>query len=381
MSLKSLMTDVVEVAAGPLLRAVNRPIRPRFCHYTVTARCNLGCDACDFAVGSGVRQQTRGELTVPEIERIFSDPGLSALWLVRLTGGEPLLRADLAELILAIHRSATPRAIWLTTSASMPDRLERVLTEALTAGVRLHLAISLDADSAFHDELRGSAGLFDRVMESCAIAARLQKQFPLVVNINQVVSLRNLTTAPGVLAIARRFGFGYKSMLQIRFNENIDNDRDPLHHEIPFAPAFESTAEDLQRLYNWIAQRAEDRWVANAGAGALTGLGWKLAERYMALGERSRLFAHENTPKPACHAGFAYFRLTPQGRVITCTSLKGELGDLRIRSFSDLWHGTEADRARRQVRDCKGCWLACDIGPSAYFSGDLVRRLPQIIMD
>lgn len=381
MSLKSLMTDFVAVAAGPLLRTANRPIRPRFCHYTVTARCNLGCDACDFAVGSGVRHQTRGELSVPEIEQIFSDPELSALWLVRLTGGEPLLRADLADLILAIHRSAGPRAIWLTTSASMPDRLESVLTEVLTAGVRLHLAISLDADSAFHDELRGSAGLFDRVMQSCAIVARLQRRFPLVVNINQVVSPRNLATAPGVLAIARRFGFGYKSMLQIRYNENLDTDRDPMHREVPFLPAFDTTTEELHRLYDWIAQQVDERWVPQAGAGALTGLGWRLAEKYLALGERSRLFGHESRPKPACHAGFAYFRLTPHGRVITCTSLKGELGDLRTQSFSDLWHGRQADSARRRVRACKGCWLACDIGPSAYFSGDLARKLPQILAD
>lgn len=218
-------------------------------------------------------------------------------------------------------------------------------------------------------------------MESCAIVAQLQKKFPLVVNINQVVSLRNLATAPGVLAIARRFGFGYKSMMQIRFNENLENDRDPMKEEIPFQPAFEATTEDLLRLYSWIAQRVDERWVPQAGAGALTGLGWRLAEKYLALGERSRLFGHKDHPKPACHAGFAYFRLTPQGRVITCTSLKGDLGDLRAHSFSEVWHGTTADSARRRVRACKGCWLACDIGPSAYFSGDLLRRLPQLIKD
>jgi MoaA/NifB/PqqE/SkfB family radical SAM enzyme len=101
-----------------------------------------------------------------------------------LTGGDPLKRADLFDLIR--HAVGVGLRVALTPSAT-PLATAEAFQAAKDAGVQ-GLGISLDgADAATHDAFRGWTGSYDRTLEMLANARRLE----LPVQVNTSITRRN----------------------------------------------------------------------------------------------------------------------------------------------------------------------------------------------
>ncbi len=107
--------------APAIARTIRRVSRgdaclPRMLTYTVTFRCNARCVMCD-----SWRKPALDELTLEEIERIFAQlPQMDA---VRLTGGEPFVRTDLAEIAAAATTMLDPLVLHVTTNGFLTDRI------------------------------------------------------------------------------------------------------------------------------------------------------------------------------------------------------------------------------------------------------------------
>ncbi|HYA49265.1 MAG TPA: radical SAM protein [Burkholderiales bacterium] len=85
-----------------------------------TARCNLNCRHCYINVPAGDRAAKRRELDPAEIERVGSDAAsLGAIWCA-ITGGEPLLRRDFADIYLALRRKGLLLSVY--TNATLVGR-------------------------------------------------------------------------------------------------------------------------------------------------------------------------------------------------------------------------------------------------------------------
>ena len=121
----------------PLVDGFGRPVRDL--RLSVTDRCNLRCRYC--IPDEAPEFQPRAEiLTFEEITalvRVFAALGVRK---VRLTGGEPLLRRDLPELVRSIHRVEGIDDLALTTNGT---RLCEQLDALVCAGLR-RINISLD---------------------------------------------------------------------------------------------------------------------------------------------------------------------------------------------------------------------------------------------
>ena len=85
----------------------------------LTARCNNDCAHCYINLLAGDPEARRKELTVAEISDIAGQAaGLGAMWCL-ITGGEPLLRQDFAEIYLALKRKGL--LLSLFTNACLVD--------------------------------------------------------------------------------------------------------------------------------------------------------------------------------------------------------------------------------------------------------------------
>jgi len=137
------MTDLPKIV--PVTDTLQRPLRDL--RISVTDRCNLRCTYCmpreDF--GKDHLFLPRAELlSFEEIERLarsFIELGVEK---IRLTGGEPLLRRNIAQLIATLARLHTPAGkpveITLTTNAVLLSRQAQALKDAGLA----RLSVSLD---------------------------------------------------------------------------------------------------------------------------------------------------------------------------------------------------------------------------------------------
>lgn len=155
---------------------------PLMFYYETTLACDLVCKHCR---ASAQEHANPGELRTEQsrvlIDQVASFPRKP---MMVMTGGDPLKRTDLFELIRyaagkGLHVALTPSATPLATREAF-DR-------AKLAGVRA-LGISLDgADAATHDAFRGWEGSFERTLRMLADARDLD----LPVQVNTTITRRN----------------------------------------------------------------------------------------------------------------------------------------------------------------------------------------------
>jgi radical SAM protein len=122
-----------------------------------------------------------------------------------LTGGDPLARADLYELIdearkLGIGVSITP--------AATPALTQEVVARLKQHGVE-GLGLSLDGSTSDrHDSIRGVPGTFDRTLQALRWAQELQ----IPVQVNTLVAAETATDIPAVYELLKPFGIARWSL-------------------------------------------------------------------------------------------------------------------------------------------------------------------------
>jgi len=159
----------VPPAAGALADAFGRKLRDL--RISVTDRCNFRCPYCMPAetFGPGFKFLPRKEvLTYEEIARlarIFASLGTRKL---RITGGEPLVRHDLPELIEQLAAIPEIDDIALTTNGHL---LEKLAAPLARAGLR-RMTVSLDShDPEVFRQMSGGISAPERVLRGIEAAA------------------------------------------------------------------------------------------------------------------------------------------------------------------------------------------------------------------
>ncbi len=122
---------------------------------SVTKRCNLNCSYC------GAKEESSKEITPSEIEKIVRAFAFHGITKVRLTGGEPLVRKDIAEIAQRISRIEGIEKLAVTTNGIRLKEYAKKLKESGVTAVN----ISLDTtDREQFKEITGCDGL-DKVFE------------------------------------------------------------------------------------------------------------------------------------------------------------------------------------------------------------------------
>ncbi len=155
---------------------------PLMFYYEVTQACDLVCKHCRAsAQEEPAPDELVTELSLALIDQVASFPRKPNLV---LTGGDPLKRRDLLELIG--HARSRNLQVALTPSAT-PLATREAFDRIKQAGVSA-LGISLDgSDAATHDAFRGWEGSFERTLGMLADAQALE----LPVQVNTSITRRN----------------------------------------------------------------------------------------------------------------------------------------------------------------------------------------------
>ena len=155
---------------------------PFILFWEVTRACALACRHCRAVAQSKAHPQ---ELTHEEALGLVNDiRELNPAMLV-LTGGDPMMRRDLPELI----RSATDVGLHVSLSPAATPRLLHADFPALKAAGIRSLSLSLDGACAeTHDRFRGVPHTFERTLQ----AADLVKQAGIMLQVNTTLSKTTL---------------------------------------------------------------------------------------------------------------------------------------------------------------------------------------------
>lgn len=272
---------------------------PRVLAWEITRRCPLRCRHCRAGAAD---TPYSGELTTEECLRVIDSlaaggSGPMIIW----TGGEPMYRDDLLELV----RRAT--AVGLRSVLAPCGLLANAprLAELRQAGISA-CSFSLDGEDAVsHDSFRGVAGAWDRV--TCAMRAAREIGMPFQVNVT--VSRLNFHRLDAIYALALELG---ASKLDLFFL--VPTGRGQEIADLALSP--QETRETLE----WAFARAK------SGPLAVKETCCPSAPAYWAElgGEKSC------GPRPCgCLGGRGFAFLSHSGKLQTCGFVDTPCGDIR----------------------------------------------------
>src|SRR5262252_9082862 len=148
--------------------------RPYVVSWNLTYRCNLACEHCYLDAGGTPLVGTenfadRSELGTEECFRVIDEiAAFAPECLTILTGGEPLLRRDILEIV----RRAAERGLWVVVGTNGVRITENVARRLADAGAR-GLSLSLDAlDPDRHDRFRRVRGAWQNTVDGAQILNR-----------------------------------------------------------------------------------------------------------------------------------------------------------------------------------------------------------------
>jgi len=162
-----------------------------------------------------VKQHSRPELSLWQIEKIFSDPLLRTnIEIVNLTGGEPTMRLDMAQIIRVVTQQCLKlKRIDIPTNGintcNVLDAVERALVVLLPTDVRLNVTVSVDGVGQVHEKVRGVSGIFPGIEKTIFGLKDLTTLYPyLSVSLNATISKENICGLDGLRDYARSLGLG-----------------------------------------------------------------------------------------------------------------------------------------------------------------------------
>ncbi|MBT4488637.1 MAG: radical SAM protein [Rhodospirillaceae bacterium] len=305
---------------APAKSAVCEP--PHLVALNLTRRCNLNCAHCYLDAGARDNDDS-GELSTTEVTALLDDiAAQSDETMIVFTGGEPLLRTDLTELVA--HASGLGlMAVLGSNGLGLNDRRVADLKSAGLMGV----GISLDSlDPEKHDTFRGLPGSWSRTMDAFDACRRNALQF----QIHFSVTDDNAHELDGMIAFARDVG---AFVLNVFFlvctgrGEKVTN----------------ISAETYEQVMGRLTQAAREEteiMIRAKCAPHFKRMAWQLDPDWP-------ITAAHGYDAGGCLAGSRYCRITPQGGVTACPYIEASVGSIRERPFAEIWRDAPQFKALR----------------------------------
>jgi radical SAM protein with 4Fe4S-binding SPASM domain len=352
---------------GPAPSGAEGFARPYVISWNLTYRCNLACEHCYLDAGGTPLVTTedfadRSELGTEECFNVIDEiAAFAPECLTILTGGEPLLRRDILEIV----KRAADRGLWVvvgTNGVRITENLARRLAEAGARG----LSLSLDAlDPDRHDRFRKVRGAWRNTVEGAEILNRAG--LPFIVQ--TTAGSHNLGELEAIAAFAHD-----------RLAAKVWN----LYFLVPtgrgqFVSDMTSAQYDevLGSLYR-IQQTYNRRMLVNAKCAP------HFIKTVLEQGDAESRLRTYSGGAGGCPAGTHYMGIRPNGDVTPCPYLPVFAGSLRKTSLTELWSSTELFTGIRQRASLGGRCGACEMNAHcggcrarAYgMTGDLLAEDP-----
>jgi radical SAM protein with 4Fe4S-binding SPASM domain len=313
---------VDDVAPSALLSAGREPdgeLLPHVVAWNLTKRCNLHCTHC--YISAGPWETAEAELSTAECRRVVDELlAVNPAPMLILSGGEPLVREDLPELVAyASGRGAT--VVVGTNGTMLTDARAATLKDAGASGV----AVSVDSlEESRHDGFRGGPHALSRTVAGLARLRARRLDFV----VQTTATPENADEIPALVEWAAAQG-------AVCFN---------LYFLVPTgrgAGLVDLTPEKVETLLEVLAE-AERR---HRGAMMVRA---KCAPHFMRRVHQSDPDSPVLNYRTRCPCGIDYCRITPDGKVTPCPYMPTVAGDLRRQSFGEVWSGSGVFAALRQ---------------------------------
>lgn len=327
MALKKLIDGVVMKAK----KRLDWPVKPRYINFLVTYKCNGRCVMCDiWKRYQDNKELAKKELTLEEIKSFLerNKPFLNELRHIGLTGGEPFLREDLAEIIKAIRQILPHTTTGPQTNGLLPELVKERLEKIKEFYPEVGLAVSLDGIGETHDRIRGVKGAFGKAIKTIeyakglAIKSITSGMTILSSNHNQILKVAQLVES---------YGCEFSCFLP-----------DSSYYFYNPDKSYKLSDEERKKVIEELKNFSYHYYMDNL--------------RLQLEGKRKKAFP--------CYSGYTSVVIDPYGNVVPCILRSEIMGNIKEKPLKEIMHGKKAKEIRRKLRNC-ACWNQCEVTTSA----------------
>ncbi len=325
------------------------PLRTLFLE--VTSRCNAHCDHCGSSCGDFI---PKDEITGEEIKGVLKDiydKGYDTTQvMLAVTGGEPLLRKDLFELMKYARSLGYP---WGITSNGI--LIDKEMVKKMEEAEMYSISVSIDGLKETHEEFRHVKGSWEKIINGLKLM--LKSKVISVVQVTTVVNKKNIDQLEDIYNYIYKIGIRHWRVVQV----------DPIgrakHSNILLDP------DETEYMFNFIAEKQrEGKMEVLYGCSHFLGMDVEPIIR--------------QTPF-ICVTGITIGSILSNGDIFVCPDVerRPELiqGNIRKEKFTKVWETKykEFRKLNRTTNEkCKKCkdWKLC--GGDALHTWDFSTNEP-----
>ena len=313
--------------------------------WEVTYQCNSDCRGCSRRKND----PDKSILTTREGKQLISELGSMNVLSINLSGGEPLLRDDIYELISHAKEKTRMSVTMSSNGLLINEKRVKILSEA---GLDI-IYLSLDGSTAEnHDERRGIKGNFTKTLQAIETLRNKRLHNRPKVFVNTVITKKNISELSKIADVVQKNGVEGMSFQLFEKCDQKEYFGDPeLELRPEDAEDIKDAVEDLLKNHRKLIPVSEE-----------------YLRRFTDYVVNSDMIYNYR-----CVAGYAYCLFDAYGEVFPCTTKYKSLGNLRNDSFKNIWLSDTSMKLREEIKGDKHppCWFNC-IAPMnialSYFS-------------
>jgi MoaA/NifB/PqqE/SkfB family radical SAM enzyme len=289
----------------------------------VTYRCNAKCHMCNtwqFPSDKDQEIKAKDLVTLPPMK------------FCNITGGETFLREDLEEIVREVRKKAD--RICISSNGYFTDRIVDLMKKNIpNVGIR----ISLEGLPKANDELRGLKDGFDHGLRTIL---KLKEMGVKDLGFGITISDKNAKDLLELYSLAKYLKLEFATAILHNgfYFHKLDNkitEKDLIIGE------FNKLIQELfktKRLKNWF------RAYFNHGI---------------------KNYIRGNARLLPCEMGREIFLIDPIGDIKPCNACDVSMGNIKEKSFDEIWASPEAEKAREVARNCgQNCWMIGSVAPA-----------------
>jgi MoaA/NifB/PqqE/SkfB family radical SAM enzyme len=228
--------------------ATVKPIHPTVVIFNCTFVCDARCEMCS----NWQRGDRKADMSLADVERVFSSPLWRKIEMANISGGEPTTRNDLADICrVMVDKLPRLRKLGINTTGLTPHRAIPMLTEIVEMchqrGVIFSARVSIDGIGDMHNDVRQVKRGFEKAVETIRAMQELQQRVPFNFGISTTIFNKNIDDAENILAWART------EKLDIVFN--MVRFSDPMLGNNDLADTCKPIGRDEERMREFFLER------------------------------------------------------------------------------------------------------------------------------
>lgn len=311
--------------------------------WEITSACNLRCKHCLSDSGKPHPK----ELNTEKAKRLIDTLEKMKVFNIDFSGGEPLIRPDIFELLE--YASQKKMCISLLTNGSL---ITKEIIDRLKNTNIFYLQLSIDGIERTHDDFRGIKGSYNRTIR----AIKLLRDADFGVVISSAVTKQNIDEIPKIIDMATDLGVSsYKTTLFMpsgRGKKNIDE--------------LLLTQQDVKK-FNFMMIEKKKEIGNKIDISIETDYPWLVESTSR---KYSKSLEAVDSSKIGCWAGNSGFYITSEGNITPCPFLRNLVaGDAIKENVKEIWDNSPAFYLFRNITrsDLKGKCSECEyLGISCY---------------